>query len=264
MSSEKRSKINRLLKNWPHGTVGVLCWLETKGVYQQLAIAYERSGWLRRIGRGAYVRQDDKVDWLGGVYALQKQLKLLVHVGGKTALELRGFAHFLPLGEGGYLYIFGRPEEKLPLWFQRHDWKHKIDYKVPLLFGSKDTMGLTHHSLGSFDILISSPERAILEVLHLSPSEQSLEEALLLMEGLATLRPNLVQQLLEQCRSIKVKRLFLYLAERCQHEWLKKLNFKKISLGKGKRMVVKKGHLDLKYQITVPWLKEKEDAGSQS
>jgi len=33
-----------------------------------------------------------------------------------------------------------------------------------------------------------------------------------LLEGLMSLRPDLVQELLESCRSVKAKRLFLYFA----------------------------------------------------
>jgi hypothetical protein len=40
------------------------------------------------------------------------------------------------------------------------------------------------------------------------------------MEGLNTLRPDLVQELLEKCSSVKVKRLFMHLAEQFQHPWL--------------------------------------------
>lgn len=91
-----------------------------------------------------------------------------------------------------------------------------------------------------------------MEVLYLVPKEQSFDEALLLMDGLTLLRPRLVQTLLEQCRSIKVKRLFMVLAETCSHSWLKKLDLSKVDLGKGKRMIVKGGRLDSKYGITVP------------
>ncbi len=72
------------------------------------------------------------------------------------------------------------------------------------------------------------------------------------MEGLATLRPDLAQRLLEQCRSVKAKRLFLYLAEQSNHSWFDKLEKAGINLGKGKRVVVKGGRLDTKYNITVP------------
>ncbi|MBI3555777.1 MAG: type IV toxin-antitoxin system AbiEi family antitoxin [Deltaproteobacteria bacterium] len=252
MAGEKNSKLNSLLKTWPPGTVAVVPWLEKLGVYQQLAYQYERAGWVKRVGRGAYTRLNDTVDWPGGVHAFQQQLGLSIHVGGKTALELKGLGHFAAIGEGAYLYLFGSADEKPPGWFLKHDWKRRVSYKMPQLFDGKPGLGLTSHSYDAFSIQISSPERAILEVLHLTPGEQSVEEALLLIEGLATLRPKLVQELLECCRSIKAKRLFLALAERCNHAWLKKLDLSKVQLGKGKRMIVSGGVLDPKYQITLP------------
>ena len=49
-----------------------------------------------------------------------------------------------------------------------------------------------------------------------------------------------------------MKRLFLWFAERHGHPWLERLDRGGIDLGKGKRMLVRGGKLDLKYQITVP------------
>ena len=61
-----------------------------------------------------------------------------------------------------------------------------------------------------------------------------------------------MQSLLERCASVKVKRLFMVLAESCQHPWVKKLDLSKVDFGKGKRMLVRGGRLDSKYNITVP------------
>jgi hypothetical protein len=72
------------------------------------------------------------------------------------------------------------------------------------------------------------------------------------MEGLNNLSPKLVQSLLENCQSIKVKRLFLYMAEKAKHPWLTYLDITKIDLGKGKRSIVKSGAFIEKYGITVP------------
>jgi hypothetical protein len=72
------------------------------------------------------------------------------------------------------------------------------------------------------------------------------------MESLTTLRPGLVQSLLEQCRSVKVKRLFMFLAEHHNHAWVERLDLSKVDFGKGKRMIVKGGRFDAKYRITVP------------
>lgn len=252
MTSEPRSKLNRLLTAWPQGTVAVSRWLEAKGAYQQLVHEYEKSGWIRRIGHGAYVRADDSVEWSGGLHALQAQLKLPVHAGAKTALQMQGYAHFLPMGKGGSVSLFGAPGTRLPAWFRQYDWGVALRYSTTKLFADDPDAGLTKKELGKFDVTVSAPERAIMEVLYLVPAEESFEEAALLMEGLTTLRARLVQSLLQQCRSVKVKRLFMVLAETCNHAWVNKLDLSKVDFGKGKRMIVKGGRFDAKYKITVP------------
>jgi hypothetical protein len=66
------------------------------------------------------------------------------------------------------------------------------------------------------------------------------------------LSPRRLEKLLADCRSIKVKRLFFFFADRHQHAWLKRIDRSQIDLGTGKRMLVKGGRLDPVYQITVP------------
>ncbi len=252
MTSESRSKLNRLLTAWPQGSVAVSRWLEAQGAYQQLVHEYEKSGWIRRIGQGAYARADGTVEWTGGLHALQEQLKLPVHAGAKSALQIQGYAHFLAMGKGGTVSLFGSPGTRLPVWFRQYDWGLALRYFTTKLFADDPNTGLTKKELAACAITLSAPERAIMEVLYLVPAKESFEEAALLMEGLTTLRPRLVQSLLEQCRSVKVKRLFMFLAEACNHAWIKKLDLLKVDFGKGKRMIVKGGRLDAKYNITVP------------
>ena len=79
MRSSIGSKINQLLKRWPNGTVAVSSWLEKHGVYQQLIHKYETTAWVHRMGQGAFAKAGDKIEWTGGLYALQEQLKLPVH-----------------------------------------------------------------------------------------------------------------------------------------------------------------------------------------
>ncbi len=252
MNGRNGSKINQLLKAWPRGTVAVQSWLSKRGVYRQLVEAYHNTAWLNRVGRGAFARADDKVEWTGGLYAIQEQMGLAIHAGAKTALEMQGYAHFLKLGKGARVSLFGSPDEKLPAWFKKHDWDVKLHYTATKLFPHETNLGLTKKEEGSYSVTISSPERAVMEILHLVPQEESLEEAILLMEGLTTLRPRLVQTLMEQCRSVKVKRLFMCLGEDCNHPWVNKLDLSKVSFGRGKRMIVKGGHFDPKYKITLP------------
>ena len=52
--------------------------------------------------------------------------------------------------------------------------------------------------------------------------------------------------------------MFLWFSERHRHAWLNRLDTKGIDLGSGKRMLVRGGKLDKKFNITVP---ETMDAG---
>ena len=106
---------------------------------------------------------------------------------------------------------------------------------------------------------MSAPERAVLELLDEVPERETFHQADVLMEGLRNLSPRKLQTLLVDCRSVKVKRLFLWFAERHNHAWLQKLDRKPIDLGSGKRMLVRGGKLDPKFNITVP---ENLDAAS--
>ena len=101
-------------------------------------------------------------------------------------------------------------------------------------------------------LVISSAERAILELMDELPQNESFHQVDMIMEGLVNLRPRRLQGLLEDARSVKVKRLFFFFADRHQHKWLSHLNREKVSLGSGKRVVFKRGKLDPKYHITVP------------
>ena len=190
------------------------------------------------------------------MYALQKQLQLTIHPGGRTALSLLGKAHYLQLGTSK-VALFGASGEKLPTWFKKHDWNVKPDY-YETSFLSPD-LGLTEVDIKSFSIKVSGAARAIMECLYLAPLKQELMESFELMEGLNNLPPKQVQTLLEDCQSVKVKRLFLYMAEKADHSWFKQLDLSKVDLGKGKRSIVKNGVLIDKYGITVP--KELEEHG---
>ena len=89
--------------------------------------------------------------------------------------------------------------------------------------------------------MTSSLERAILELLDEVPERETFHQADMLFEGLPNLSPRKLQPLLPACRSVKVKRLFLWFAERHQPPWLNALDRSGIDLGRGKRMLVKGG-----------------------
>jgi hypothetical protein len=251
MKLKRSKKLNPLLTNWPTGVVYTTAWLNNLGIPPSLINKYRESNWVKTIGRGAIARVGDNVDWKGGIWAIQNQLNLAIYPGAKTALELSGYGHFLPFNNQ-IITLFGQPSLKLPLWFKEYNKNLNLRYFTTNLFEKVPDLGLTEKKLENYSILISSPERAMMEVLYLVPKLQSFQESMLLMEGLNTLRPSLVQKLLENCKSIKVKRLFMFLAEYLSLPWLNSINITEIDLGSGKRLIVKGGKLDSKYQITVP------------
>lgn len=250
MDSQKSMKINRLLQAWPPGTVAVQPWLEELGVSRKLTEQYRKRGWIDAIGRGAFVRHGEQVEWPGALYAIQKSLGKRIHLGGRTALEIHGLGHFLPLGARAPLHLYGAPGERLPTWFKQRNWNRHVRFTATNLFGRD--LFVTPRSFGAFAIEVSTPERAILEYLDGLHAQESFEEARELVEGLTTLRPDVLQTLLESCTSVKVKRLFLYLADLAGHSWRGKLRDQRINLGRGNRLLVRGGKLDQKYRITVP------------
>jgi hypothetical protein len=241
----------------------------SKGLLQQ----YRRSGWIKLIGKGAYCRvQIDKnglplqnltpLSWPGGLYALQAlsldQNKTMppIHVAGRTALETSGFAHFLGLSKKSTVCLFAEPRYRVPTWFKNYRWDAEIKIFSIRLFAKSLPNTLFKKDQGSFVTLISCPERAMMELLELCPKHVSLDHAKLVMEGLATLRPKIVNELLQSCTSVKVKRLFLALADLCNHAWLSAIDTKKINLGSGKRILEPNRALHTKYQISIPRTKE--------
>lgn len=250
------SKLNRVLKNLPGGTVAAQSWLERLGVYRQLSRRYLTEGWLEKLGYGAYIRSGDTVDWIGGVYTMQEQLALRVHIAADTALQLKGLGHYLPMGEAQAVQLFGVPGGSLPGWFTNHSWGVRVQFHSPRLFYGGGDVGYTTFRHERFSVQISAPERAILEQIYLAVDNPSLEYTYELMTGLSNLRPAEVQTLLNACRSVRVKRYFLWSAESSGHAWFRHLDLTKVNLGSGKRQLFKGGEYDPGYQITVPPVKE--------
>ncbi len=74
------------------------------------------------------------------------------------------------------------------------------------------------------------------------------------VEGVATLRPNLLTAMLIACRSVKAKRIMLWTAREYGGNWYKPVVAKidQITLGCGVRQLIKGGMYDQEYKITVP------------
>jgi len=247
---DSKTKINSLIQALPRGSVLLPSWLLSQGYSYELQQSYRKSNWLKSIGKGAMIKSGDTFVLTGALSALQNVENLNIHVGGRSALELQGLAHYLQISNPETtLFVNGR--KNLPVWFTNNDWNTKIKLFRLSLFND-ETLGMTDFQEGELTMKISNPARAIMECLVLCPENFPIKESFELMEGLASLRPAKVQELLENCKSVKVKRLFLYFAEKANHSWFKYLDINKINLGVGNRSLVESGVLVSKYKLVLP------------
>lgn len=252
--------LNQLAKDLPEGLVVDAAWLDEHGIASNLRAYYVKAGWLEQVVRGVYRRPPSKrlgsdlLSWQQIVISLQTLLlRSAFIVGGRTALELQGFAHYLA-HETKTVHLYGR--EKPPTWLQKLDLPQRFVYRNSTVLFRNDPVAYGIDSLrwGQWDwpLTLSRPERAYLEMLDELPRHESFHQADMIMQGAVNFSPRLLQTLLADCRSVKVKRLFFFFADRHHHAWLRYLDRSAIDLGKGKRALVPGGRLDPVYLITVP------------
>lgn len=84
------------------------------------------------------------------------------------------------------------------------------------------------------DLMVSIPEQAFLECLLLVPQQYSYMDLFYIIKQMTMLHPEKLQLLLETTKSLKVKRMFLYMAEKAGHNWQNALDMSKIKLGTSK------------------------------
>lgn len=251
MSRENKNKLKDLISQWPRGTVHTSSYLHAIGYGYDLLAKYKKNGWIIPIGRGAWRLAGDDVDWQGGIYALQQELILPVHIGGKTVLEEMGYGHYGVMGRR-MCYLYGPLGTKLPRWFVGYDWSVDLQYAATNLFPSGLSDTFTNSSFEKIKIKTSTVERAVFEMLYFVPVRQGYDEAQKILAGLLTLRPKMLQLLLETCTSVKVKRLFMVMAEEAKMPWVEDIKLDKVNFGQGSRQLVRDGVWHKKYQITIP------------
>jgi hypothetical protein len=191
------------------------------------------SRWLRRLGRGAYLLPGDALNRDAALAMLVLDLPGL-HVAGKSALAWRGVRHNLAGHER--LFLWGDRPAKLPGWFSA---AFPSRYQATHLFDNDmlPTLGLAPLPAGRPDLPVSTPERAMLEVLSDVGKSQSLEEARHLVEGSRSLRLDVLEELLRHLKRIKVARLAHALAQELDLSWKEIARASSERLGGGKRWV---------------------------
>lgn len=248
MSIESRNKINQLLQNKLPGGLLFSSWLKKKGYSDQLLKRYRDSGWLSLISKGVMHRTGEKLSPYAVLSSFNTQLDKKFYIGAHSALEISGFSHYVPMGNP-VLQIGHPTHEKVPAWMTSLNMEQQLKFFSTSTFAAPK---LTFYRHGDYEILMSVPEQAFLECLLLAPEQYTYMDLYYIMEQLTTLRPDIVQSLLENTESIKVKRMFLYMAQKAGHYWFQSLDKKRIDLGTAKRKLVPNGVYIPEYSITIP------------
>lgn len=248
-----KEQLGKLL---PYNSIATRQWLASKGMTRHAIDNSLKSGKLKSLAVGVYSRLESRLSWQSIVCSLQSMADLTICVGGLTALNQQGFAHYLSTAPANTVHLYS---EGLP-----PSWLKKIDSNTNFIWhGTKTLWGenlLPTDALyreiewqqGLPALKVSCPEKAFMEMMVDVPKSVSFDHANEIMQGMTSLSPNKLEELLKTCRSIKCKRLFLWFAAKLGYAWFNKLDLSGVDLGSGKRVIAKKGKLDNKYLITVP------------
>ena len=168
-----------------------------------LANYYVRSGWIVRLGRGAFAFPNVNLDRYLSIKLISDK-ENGIHVGGKTALAWQGFRHNIPVRER--IVLWGNKHGRLPEWFtkqflSRYVSKQLFDSDLPEDFALNP---LPERPDGP---LVSAPERALLELLAEIGQAEEVEETRNIFEMLVGLRVEVLSTLLQHCTRVKVTRL---------------------------------------------------------
>lgn len=247
MNIEQGSKINRLLLSATPKGLLFSEWLKKNGYSDQLIKRYRETGWLAMLSKGVMYRTGDSLSAYAALSCYNRQLGKKFRIAAHSALELFGFNHYVPMGKP--LLMAAHDKQHVPEWMRMDVFDRVIKPFSTDTFSEPQSTTIVKDEV---ELQVSTPEQAFMECLLLAPRQYSYMDLYYVMEQLTTLRPETVQRLLETTGSFKVKRMFLYMAEKAGHYWYDMLDTSKTALGTSKLQLVKNGVYISKYKITIP------------
>lgn len=231
-----RDKLKRLFTTIPAGEPFSSRRLATLGISADLAVSYVRSGWLLRLARGVFCRAGDEPDLGRSLVFLRESLAGL-HVGGRTALQWHGLlpagpteptksAGLAGLAESAEpsqptaqeLTLYGWGNGELPPWFTT---RFPATYQRKRLIREEPAWPVQVGPVPGRMALatVSSPERALLELLSEVGVGVALDEARRAAALAGALQGEALQALLQRCTSVKTVRLCVTAGQEFAHPW---------------------------------------------
>lgn len=189
--------------------------LRRLGISSALAHEYVKSGWLERLGRGVFQFAGDQLDREATLKFLESKSPGL-HVAAKTALARHGFQQNVP--HEVQLILWGSRKGALPDWFVE---RFPVRYSAARLFDDNLPPDFCLAPMADMPDgpRVSSPERALLEMLSEVGVYQEVDEAMAIMESVRQLRSRQLGVLLKSCRMIKTIRLCVTWAAQLELPW---------------------------------------------
>ncbi len=136
------------------------------------------------------------------------------------------------------LHLYGWATARLPQWFVQY---FPSEYHRKRLFNEKPEHMLAVSRFENRDHapLVSTPERALLELLDEVGVRQPLQEAREIAEGTYSLRAEVLMDLLKRCTSVKTVRLCLRFGRELSLPWAGKLDEAALPKGSGRPWISK-------------------------
>lgn len=235
MATTNTTKLNAVFTKILPGSPVTSVQLADMGISADLAVHYARAGWLKRLARGVYCRPGESLELHPSLLVLEKQVAGL-HVGGKSALEWYGVRQYV--SQQTTLHLYGWITARLPDWFTK---QFPSEYHRKRLFKEtpEQMPGVARFETRARAPLVSSPERALLELLDEVGVRQPLQEAREITEGAYNLRADVLTDLLKRCTSVKTVRLCLTLAREYSLPWAAKLDTAALPKGSARPWISK-------------------------
>jgi hypothetical protein len=203
--------VQRIMDEVPRGHPIDSGMLRDIGISAALASSLEKSGWLQRLSQGIYLLRGDELSIAGIVAFLGRRIPGL-HIGARSALRW-------------HLGFQSDPDNDIVTMWGQKPFDRNFDYGECL----------EPVTVRSSIMLMSSPERALLELASDIGKEQSLEEALQLVEGKHRVDPIVLERMISRCTRVKVVRLVRDLCLHAGFAWTSGLQKQTDRLGDGKR-----------------------------
>ena len=187
MTKQTHGKLNQLERLLPEGLLVDAAWLSRHGYSTGLRSQYVAAGWLQQPVRRVYQRPRGPLGWQQVVISLQTLLARDLVVGGRTALELHGFAHYLQqqtdqrhslrtrqaadLAAGSRRRRALRLPQRRPAVSQatRRRRRRTGSTPKPGRIPEADSIVVQPWGPWNWPLMLSAPERAILEVARRAP-----------------------------------------------------------------------------------------------